>query len=316
MTTNHPISKRILSLFTIIILLFGLVGCNSNVNNGQDDSENTNKEQYTTYTADYKWWENCNDTADSDTYFVSHHEEFGTRYIKLHTDEYKDGTFLLSFYSIVDGQDYLLSQAKSEKVSYSTDFDVHSWSYNWTNPKGDEISIIYMLEDNSLMVTSSYELYNIYGDTPYNQVRSGIYIPTAKTPSEITPPNTDNSTSTDNSTNTNIDVDFNVNVDERILVSGTIMSTGNLTIAIGKYCLELDEPITIQLNDPYFADSSKIYECSTLYFYDDTELIDSSENTYYLTDDDIGKKCSIFARIEDYRDGGDLYFLYPEIWFD
>ena len=30
MTTNHPISTRILSLFTIIILLLGLVGCNSN----------------------------------------------------------------------------------------------------------------------------------------------------------------------------------------------------------------------------------------------------------------------------------------------
>lgn len=53
-----------------------------------------------------------------------------------------------------------------------------------------------------------------------------------------------------------------------------------------------------------------------VFFYDDTELIDSSEKSYYLTDDDIGKKCSIFARIEDYRDGGDLYFLYPEIWFD
>ena len=94
------------------------------------------------------------------------------------------------------------------------------------------------------------------------------------------------------------------------------MSTGNLTIGIGKYCLQLEEPITIKLNDPYFANSSKIYECSVLYFYDDTELIDSTEKSYYLTDDDIGKKCSIFARIEDYRDGGDLYFLYPEIWFD
>ena len=61
MTTNHPISIRILSLFTIIILLFGLVGCNSNVNNSQDGGENTNNGVNSTISADnenassYKW---------------------------------------------------------------------------------------------------------------------------------------------------------------------------------------------------------------------------------------------------------------------
>lgn len=41
MTTNHPISTRLLSLFTIIILLFGLVGCNSN--DGSNKKPDVNK---------------------------------------------------------------------------------------------------------------------------------------------------------------------------------------------------------------------------------------------------------------------------------
>lgn len=326
MTTNHPISIRILSLFTIIILLFGLVGCNSNDSKGQNGAESTNKEQETTYTADYRWWEenaSFYNSRSSVSYFESNPTEMSdTRYLAVFAGKgVNDDTEIVFVFTEKNSNAYRelkvdMSTAKyidyaEYEGGYYKDSFAYGWSYKFISPLDEDIDIEYRICTDGtkhIFITSLDELLGV--ELPI--ICTGTYIPTKNPPEESSTPSTDNNTSN----NTEIDVDFNVNVDERILVSGTIMSTGNLTIDIGKYCLQLDEPITIQLNDPYFADSSKIYECSVLYFYDDTELIDSSEKSYYLTDDDIGKKCSIFARVEDYRDGGDLYFLYPEIWFD
>lgn len=327
MTTNHPISTRLLSLFTIIILLFGLVGCNSNDNKDQNGGESTNKEQETTYTADYKWWEenaNFYNSRSSVSYFESNPTEMSdTRQLALFAVEDDNGNIKLScILSEKDNgtfREFMVDMSTAEFMDFSvwedgwlSDGDLaYGWDYNFASTSDPKDGFVYYIHSDgtkSILLTIVDEYYG----AKFPIMCSGTYLP-VKNPSPMTStPNTDNNTSN----NTEIDVDFNVNVDERILVSGTIMSTGNLTIDIGKYCLQLEEPITIKLNDPYFANSSKIYECSVLYFYDDTELIDSTEKSYYLTDDDIGKKCSIFARIEDYRDGGDLYFLYPEIWFD
>ena len=326
MTTKHPNSTRMFSLFTIIILLFGLVGCNSNDNKGQNGGESINKEQETTYTADYKWWEdNVNAKTPNTTvsYFESKATETSsTRYLNVTATNTTNGNTELCFFitekDSIAYVKFVVDNTAVEYIDYSVYEDgwlddslAYSWNYEYTSNSGEKITAKYMIEksgDKLIIIYSDKELLG----AERSIYCSGNYLPTTNPPEESSTPNTDNNTSN----NTEIDVDFNVNVDERILVSGTIMSTGNLTIGIGKYCLQLEEPITIKLNDPYFANSSKIYECSVLYFYDDTELIDSTEKSYYLTDDDIGKKCSIFARIEDYRDGGDLYFLYPEIWFD
>ena len=325
MTTNHPISTRILSLFTIIILLFGLVGCNSNDSKGQNGGESTNKEQEATYTADYRWWEenaHSHSSKTSVSYFECEPTEISDkRYLSIFAAEDGNGNIKLS--GLLTEKDngsfreFVVDMSTAEYRDFSVWEDgwlsdgelAYGWHYNFISTSNDFMDY-YIHSDGtkSIMIT----IYDEFQGTEFPIMCSGKYFPTQNPPEESSTPSTDNNTSN----NTEIEVDFNVNVDERILVSGTIMSTGNLTIDIGKYCLQLEEPITIQLNDPYFADSSKIYECSVLYFYDDTELIDSSEKSYYLTDDDIGKKCSIFARIEDYRDGGDLYFLYPEIWFD
>ena len=326
MTTNHPIPTRLLSLFTIIILLFGLVGCNSNDNKGQNGGESTNKEQETTYTADYRWWEenaHSHSSKTSVSYFECEPTEISDkRYLSIFAAEDGNGNIKLS--GLLTEKDngafreFVVDMSTAKYIDYAEyeggyykDSFAYGWSYKFISPLDEDIDIEYRICTDGtkhIFITSLDEL--LGAELPI--ICKGTYIPTTNPPDESSTPSTDNNTNN----NTDIEVDFNVNVDERILVSGTIMSTGNLTIDIGKYCLQLDEPITIQLNDPYFADSSKIYECSVLYFYDDTELIDSSEKSYYLTDDDIGKKCSIFARIEDYRDGGDLYFLYPEIWFD
>lgn len=284
MTTNHPISTRILSLFTIIILLFGLVGCNS----GSNSTDNATKNK-----------------------------------------DYAKDTFN-SYYSVKDS-DLVINKDTEKwgelKCGECTYYEFDSYSANSTEKNlfhnvmiirtSDKAMSWFLYDDNDF---STYMLKNNLDIDSHSEKHNNLDVSSGENNTDSTVDNNDNTSQETDTTKNNADstenVDFNVNVDERILVSGTIMSTGNLTIDIGKYCLQLEEPITIKLNDPYFADSSKIYECSILYFYDDTELIDSSENSYYLTDDDIGKKCSIFARVEDYRDGGDLYFLYPEIWFD
>lgn len=384
MTTNHPISTRLLSLFTIIILLFGLAGCNSgskstdNATKNKDYANETFNIYYSVKDSDLvinkdteKWGElKCGECTyyEFDSYSANSTEKnlfhnvmiirtsnkamswflyddngFSTYMLKdnlgidSHSEKHKNFDVLggendkeavnvFDWYSNKFFKDFetgnFLYVRKNEDgnlcfrinhklraVIPENDFDIKeddTGEYYLYKFKSNDVSIYfyYYLDSNSVLVLdgSSYGFSGIYE----------YWEETESLPEKSTTPSTDTTTTP----NTDIEVDFNVNVDERILVSGTIMSTENLTIGIGKYCLQLEEPITIKLNDPYFADSSKIYQCSVLCFYDDTELIDSSETSYYLTDNDIGKKCSIFARLEDYRRGGNLYFLYPEIWFD
>ena len=140
------------------------------------------------YSINYKWWENYGksytSTLDSGAEYLTHEISFicnenGKRNIFLYADENRDGSTHLEFYSVVNGENYLLLTADSLNADYSTDFDVHSWTYKWTNPKGDEITISFIAEEKSLSVTSGYELFGIYGNggTLYNQMRSGTYYP-------------------------------------------------------------------------------------------------------------------------------------------
>ncbi len=187
MTTNHPISIRILSLFTIIILLFGLVGCNSNVNNIQGDGENTNNGVNSTTSADnenassYKWWE------ESSTLFTCE-DENGTRNLHVFVAYSTDGTSI-AFSCSGDGYDWSMFTTYNTEVEYLEKNGEKLYSYTgsiydvYEDGKvvasgiepNDNINVIYNATAKTITVTSLLEVMN--GESPYPVMCSGTYLP-------------------------------------------------------------------------------------------------------------------------------------------
>jgi len=187
MTTNHPISIRILSLFTIIILLFGLVGCNSNVNNSQDGGENTNNGVNSTTSADnknassYQWWE------ESSTLFTCD-DENGTRNLHVFVANTTDG-ISIAFSCSGDGYDWSMFTTHNTEVEYLEKNGEKLYSYTgsiydvYENGKAvasgiepsDNINVIYNATTKTITVTSLLELMN--GESPYPVMCSGTYSP-------------------------------------------------------------------------------------------------------------------------------------------
>ena len=191
MTTNHPISIRILSLFTIIILLFGLVGCNSNVNNGQNGGESTNNEVNNTTPPEnnensvnapsYQWWE------ESSTLF-SCDDENGTRNLHVFVANTTDG-ISIAFSCSGDGYDWSMFTTHNTEVEYLEKNGEKLYSYTgsiydvYEDGKvvasgiepSDNINVIYNATTKTITVTSLLELMN--GESPYPVMCSGTYSP-------------------------------------------------------------------------------------------------------------------------------------------
>lgn len=190
MTTNHPISTRLLSLFTIIILLFGLVGCNSNDNKGQDFGENTNNEVNDTISGDnensvnassYQWWE------ESSTLFTCE-DENGTRNLHVFVAYSTDGTSI-AFSCSGDGYDWSMFTTYNTEVEYLEKNGEKLYSYTgsiydvYEDGKvvasgiepNDNINVIYNATTKTITVTSLLEVMN--GESPYPVMCSGTYSP-------------------------------------------------------------------------------------------------------------------------------------------
>ncbi len=95
---------------------------------------------------------------------------------------------------------------------------------------------------------------------------------------------------------------FNISASDKITVKGYVERN---TTEFPIYRFRLSKPITVTFKE-YGED--EVFTCSYLYFYDDTEL-----NGNYPFGDmvDAGREYSVTASLEDYRGGGDLFFLNP-----
>ena len=95
---------------------------------------------------------------------------------------------------------------------------------------------------------------------------------------------------------------YNIKSNEVIHINGIIAKTN---ADFPKYCIKLDNPITVQISDQFDV---KKYTCSTLYFYDNDEV-----NGNYDFDSIINQRCNITSKIENYRGAGRLFLLEPQI---
>jgi len=99
---------------------------------------------------------------------------------------------------------------------------------------------------------------------------------------------------------TSIPVELSLN--EKIEVSGVIEKNDG---AFPDYRLRINPTLSIIFTDD---ESDVIYTCDYLYFYNEPEL-----NGNYPFKDFVGNTCNVTATLEDYRGGGDLFFLNPVI---
>ncbi len=93
---------------------------------------------------------------------------------------------------------------------------------------------------------------------------------------------------------------FVVSFTDTITVDGVIEK--NIDI-FPQYRLKLSVPVHITL--PEYDEE---FDCEYLYFYDDAEL-----NGGYNYADLIGANCEVVASVENFRGGGQLFFVYPEV---
>ncbi len=93
---------------------------------------------------------------------------------------------------------------------------------------------------------------------------------------------------------------FVVSSIDTITVEGVIEKSTDM---FPQYRLKLNKPVYIVLKE--YAEA---FECEYLYFYDKSDL-----NGGYDYADLVGKSCRITACVENYRGGGRLFLLWPEV---
>lgn len=98
---------------------------------------------------------------------------------------------------------------------------------------------------------------------------------------------------------------FSLRESETITVRGVVQRNAPFPA----YRLKLDRPVEITLSSSSSAYDEAIVEefsCEYLYFYDE-DMVAYDFDVEQL----VGCRCVITARLENYRGGGNLYFLYP-----
>lgn len=98
---------------------------------------------------------------------------------------------------------------------------------------------------------------------------------------------------------------FSLSDSETITVCGVVQRNAPFP----SYRLKLDHPVEITLSSSSSAYDEVIVEefsCEYLYFYNE-DMVEYDFDTEQL----LGCRCVITARLENYRGGGNLYFLYP-----
>lgn len=98
---------------------------------------------------------------------------------------------------------------------------------------------------------------------------------------------------------------FSLSDSETITVCGVVQRNAPFP----SYRLKLDHPVEITLSSSSSAYDEVIVEefsCEYLYFYNE-DMVEYDFDTEQL----LGCRCVITARLENYRGGGSLYFLYP-----
>ena len=98
---------------------------------------------------------------------------------------------------------------------------------------------------------------------------------------------------------------FSLRESETITVRGVLQRNAPFPA----YRLKLDRPVEITLSSSSSAYDEAIVEefsCEYLYFYDE-DMVAYDFDVEQL----VGCRCVITARLENYRGGGNLYFLYP-----
>jgi len=93
---------------------------------------------------------------------------------------------------------------------------------------------------------------------------------------------------------------FILSMSDTVTVEGALEKN---TDAFPMYRFKLDAPIHIVLKE-----YEEEFTCEYLYFYDDAELNGGFDYSAL-----IGRKCSVTASVENYRGGGNIFFLFPEI---
>lgn len=100
---------------------------------------------------------------------------------------------------------------------------------------------------------------------------------------------------------------FSLSDSETITVCGVVQRNAPFP----SYRLKLDHPVEITLSTSSSAYDEVIVEefsCEYLYFYNE-DMVEYDFDTEQL----LGCRCVITARLENYRGGGSLYFLYPVV---
>lgn len=100
---------------------------------------------------------------------------------------------------------------------------------------------------------------------------------------------------------------FSLSDSETITVCGVVQRNAPFP----SYRLKLDHPVEITLSTSSSAYDEVIVEefsCEYLYFYNE-DMVEYDFDTEQL----LGCRCVITARLENYRGGGNLYFLYPVV---
>ena len=98
---------------------------------------------------------------------------------------------------------------------------------------------------------------------------------------------------------------FSLSDSETITVCGVVQRNAPFP----SYRLKLDHPVEITLSTSSSAYDEVIVEefsCEYLYFYNE-DMVEYDFDTEQM----LGCRCVITARLENYRGGGNLYFLYP-----
>lgn len=100
---------------------------------------------------------------------------------------------------------------------------------------------------------------------------------------------------------------FSLSDSETITVCGVVQRNAPFP----SYRLKLDHPVEITLSTSSSAYDEVIVEefsCEYLYFYNE-DMVEYDFDTEQM----LGCRCVITARLENYRGGGNLYFLYPVV---
>lgn len=100
---------------------------------------------------------------------------------------------------------------------------------------------------------------------------------------------------------------FSLSDSETITVCGVVQHNAPFP----SYRLKLDHPVEITLSSSSSAYDEVIVEefsCEYLYFYNE-DMVEYDFDTEQM----LGCRCVITARLENYRGGGSLYFLYPVV---